>query len=95
MKAEKRLLVIGNAIWTGGTVVLVKIRDEVVVLIPAGKYGYVARSEAAALPVRKAILIVVIVDKLEVAEVRPIVHHAVLVDHVQPGSIVGTHAKRL
>ena len=93
VEAQKRFVVVGYAVGAGGTVVLVEVGDEVVVFVPAGKDLGVAGGKTAALPVGEAVLVIVVVDKFEIAKVAAVVDDAVLVDYVQTRLVVGAGAK--
>ena len=62
--AEKRLLVIRDAIAQRDIVVLVEVRDEVVVFVPTGEDDWVGTTLTSAAPIGRAVLIVVVIDKL-------------------------------
>ena len=62
--AKKRLLVIRDAIAQRDIVVLVEVRDEVVVFVPTGEDDRVGATLTPAAPIGRAILVVVVIDKL-------------------------------
>ena len=62
--AEEGLLVIGDAVAQGAAVVLVKVRDKIIVLVPPGKNDIVSGPLVKAKPVGDAILVVVVVNQL-------------------------------
>ena len=62
--AQERLLVVGDEIWPELIVILVEIRDEVEVFVPAGKNPQIRPKLVEALPVGDAVLVVVVVNPL-------------------------------
>ena len=62
--AEKRFLVIWDAIAQRDIVVLVEVRDEVVVFVPSWEDDRVGATLAPAAPIGRAVLIVVVIDEL-------------------------------
>ena len=90
--AQKRLFVVGNGVGHRAVVVLVEVRNEVEVLVPAGKHLPVIGLRAYPSPVGPAVLVVVVGDKFVNRT------DGIVVEHVPAGQgdksrgrIVGIH----
>ena len=61
--AQERLFVIGNEVLAILRIVLVEVRDEIVVLVKTRK-DRIVRQHTIAVPVRPAVLVIVVLDEL-------------------------------
>ena len=94
--AQEGLVVVGDRVADEAVVVLVEVRDEVVVFVPAGKDRGIAGLPVLAHRVRELVLVVVVLHQLDYVDALVLViDEAVALGDVGAGRVARVHAVEL